>query len=100
MRRRLFGMAIGLVTLELAAQVLFAVKPKPPITDLQPYQMQDPARRWHQLLRPAFVETYAEAAAFKKQTSRLLGEAYLTELRADPSEMFVRINRAGFRGPE
>ena len=99
-RRPLVGLAIAAVVFELAARVLFAVRPPPAVSDLQPYQMVDPAHAWHKQLRPGFVETYAEAAEFKHSTGRVLGEAYLARLRADPAQVFVRINRDGFRGPE
>jgi len=96
----LTGLLVAAIVFELAARVLFAVRPPPPVSDLQPYQMQDPARRWHKLLRPGFIETYTEAAEFKRQTGRVLGEQYLAQLRSDPAQMFIRINRSGFRGPE
>jgi lysophospholipase L1-like esterase len=62
--------------------------------------MTDPQHPWHRVLRPGFVETYAEAEEFKRHTGRVLGERYLAELRADPRQVFVRVNREGFRGPE
>ena len=98
--RSLAGILVAAVVFEICARVLFAVRPPPAVTDLQPYQMADPARPWHKRLRPGFVETYAEAAQSKRDTGRILGEAYLDRLRADPAQVFVRINGDGFRGPE
>jgi lysophospholipase L1-like esterase len=91
---------LATIGLELAARAFFAVRQPPPVSDLQPYQMQDPDRPWHRRLRPGFVQTYADAAAFTRQTGRVLGDQYLAQQRADPSQIRIRINRDGFRGPE
>lgn len=99
-RSRIAGVVIAAIVFEAMARLAFAVRPPPPATDLQPYQMPDASHPWHKRLRPGFVETYAEAAEFKHNTGRVLGERYLAELRSDPSQVFVRINRDGFRGPE
>jgi hypothetical protein len=71
------GLLVAAVVFELAARLLFAVRPPPPLSGLHPYQMEDRAHRWHALLRPGFVETHAEAAAFAQHTGRVLGEEYL-----------------------
>jgi lysophospholipase L1-like esterase len=94
------GLLLAAIVFELTARLLFAVRPPPPVANLQAYQMRDPDRPWHIRLRPGLVETYAEAAEFKRQTRRVLGEQYLAELRADPAQIWIRINRDGFRGPE
>jgi len=99
-RTRLLGLLVAVAVFELAARVLFAVRPPPPVSGLQAYQMQDPAHPWHKRLRPGFVETRAEAAAFAHQTGRFLGENYLSQLKNDADQIFVRIDRDGFRGPE
>jgi lysophospholipase L1-like esterase len=62
--------------------------------------MQDPKRPWHRLLRPGFMQTYAEAIASKREAGRVLGEQYVSRAGADSSGIFLRINREGFRGPE
>lgn len=100
LRSRLLGLVVAAAVLELAARVLFAVRPPPPVSDLQPYQMPDPAHPWHKRLRPGFIETYAEAAEFTHKTGRVLGEQYLAQPRSDLAQIFIRINRDGFRGPE
>jgi lysophospholipase L1-like esterase len=89
-----------MIGFELAARAFFAVRPPPPVSDLQPYQMRDPDRPWHKRLRPGFVETYEAAAAFNRETGRVLGEAYLSQLGSDPAQVRIRIDRDGFRGPE
>ncbi len=94
------SLAIAAVLFELGARLVFAVRPQPPVRDLQPYQMRDPQRPWHKRLRPGFVETYADAAAAKQEEGRVLGEQYLAASGAPASQVFVRINRDGFRGPE
>jgi lysophospholipase L1-like esterase len=99
-RAALLGLVVALVGFEAGARVLFALRQPPPLTDLQPYQMQDPKRPWHRLLRPGFVQTYAEAIASKREAGRVLGEQYLSRAGADSSGIFLRINREGFRGPE
>jgi lysophospholipase L1-like esterase len=99
-RSRIAGLVIAAIVFEAMARLAFAVRSPPPVTDLQPYQMADASHPWHKRLRPGFTETYAEAAEFKHNTGRVLGERYLAELRSDPRQVFVRINRDGFRGPE
>ncbi len=94
------GLLVAAVVFEVAARLLFAVRPPPPLSSLHPYQMPDRAHPWHALLRPGFVETHAEAAEFAQHTGRVLGEEYLAGLKSDPAQIFVRINRDGFRGPE
>src|SRR5207247_7495322 len=98
-RSRIAGVVIAAIVFEAMARLAFAVRPPPPATDLQPYQMPDASQPWHKLLRPGFVETYAEATEFKHNTGRVLGERYLAELRSDPSQLFVRINGDRYRGP-
>jgi lysophospholipase L1-like esterase len=99
-RAALFGLLLATILLELAARAFFAVRPPPPVSDLQAYQMRDPDRPWHRRLRPGFVETYAEALAFTRRTGRVLGDQYLAQRGADPSQIRIRIDRDGFRGPE
>jgi lysophospholipase L1-like esterase len=99
-RRRIIGLAVAAIVCEVTARLAFAVRPPPPVADLQPYQMADPSHPSHKLLRPGLVETFAEAEEFKRNTGRVLGEEYLAGLRADPRQVFVRVNRDGFRGPE
>src|SRR5262249_13858282 len=94
------GLAVAAMVFELSSRALFALRPPPRAVDLQPYQMVDPQHSWHKKLRPGFVETYAEAEEFTRGTGRVLGEAYLASLRSDPRQVFVRVNRDGFRGPE
>jgi hypothetical protein len=89
-----------MIGLEVSARVLFALRRPPALRDLQPYQMPDPQRPWHRLLRPGFVQTYAEAIASKRETGRVLGEQHLSQAAVDPATIFLRINRDGFRGPE
>ena len=96
----LAGLVVAAALLEFGARVLFAVRPLPPVRDLQPYQMRDPQRPWHKLLRPGFVQTYADAAASKRDAGRVLGAQYLSTVTAPVSQIFVRINQDGFRGPE
>lgn len=99
-RVSLAGLLVSAIVFELAARVLFAVMPPPPVSGLQPYQMQDPSRPWHKLLRRGFVETHEEAFEFAHKTGRVLGEDYLARLRSDPAKIFIRIDQDGFRGPE
>src|SRR4051812_36095848 len=94
------GLLVAAIVFELVARVLFAVLPPPPVSGLQVYQLQDPGHPWHKLLRPGFVETHEEAFEFARKTGRVLGEDYLSRLRADPAQIFIRINQDGFRGPE
>src|SRR3954462_13912057 len=98
--RTVAGLVFAAIVCEIMARILFAVRPPPPVRDLQPYQMQDPAHPWHKRLRPGFVQTRAEAREVKHDTGRVLGERYLTAASADPGDVFIRINRDGFRGPE
>jgi lysophospholipase L1-like esterase len=99
-RATFFGLLLAAILFELAARAFFAVRPPPPVSGLQAYQMPDPARPWHKLLRPGFIETRAEAVEFDRRTGRVLGEELLKQLRSDPAQIFVRINRDGFRGPD
>src|SRR4051794_6260614 len=87
-KRRLLGLAIAAVVCEASAHVAFALRPPPPASDLQPYQVADASHPWHKQLRPGFVETFAEAEEFKRKTGRVLGEEYLAGLRADPRQVF------------
>ena len=100
LRRWLMGAALAAVVFEAAAQILFAFLPAPQTTEVHPYVIaDDPAHPWHRRLRPGFVESYAAASEFARETGRVLGERYLAGSAADPAAQYIRINSDGFRGP-
>lgn len=110
------AVAAGLV-FEAGARVVLAVTDRgagagsspgrPPavaISDLNDYQEAHPSIPWVWTLKPGLRESLGEAIEAKERAGRNVAAAYFRErarvLGLPLETPFLRINRAGFRGPE
>ena len=72
--------------------------------NLDAYEVSDPKQPGHWRLRPGFSMTMEEVIEEKKRSGKVLAAQYYTkrieELSLTKNDVFMRINRDGFRGPE
>ena len=106
------GAALFVVGAETSARIMVAYKDQIksqlpiPLGMLHEYQQRDPANSSNWILRPGFVETFAEVKA-KTRTGQArddvappAGAVGVVGAEAEPTDPFIRINKDGFRGPE
>jgi lysophospholipase L1-like esterase len=83
---------------------LRALAPTSVPLDLQEYQMADPDRPGRYRLRPGYSATLQQLIAAKRRSGHVLGaqvlERSVTELALDPTAIELRVNAAGYKGPE
>jgi lysophospholipase L1-like esterase len=101
--------ALFLVIVEAGARVVVAHKDQLkgqlpiPMSMLHEYQERDPRKPANWILKAGFVETFAESLA-RTRTGQEVDRTPLPtgagEAGTRPNDVFIRINKDGFRGPE
>src|SRR5439155_966301 len=101
------AMFLGIV--EGGARVTFAHKDQLksqlpiPMSMLHEYQERDPRKPANWILKAGFVETFGDLQA-RTRTGQAVDEAHLltgtVATGTRPTDVFIRVNKDGFRGPE